>query len=202
MRILLASSEVHPYSKTGGLADMVGALGKSLARAGHRVGLVTPLYAGVRERFPQVKKLKFALNLMLGAQSVQGEIWTLEPVPGLTIYFVDQPDFYQRESLYQQHGADYPDNAERFIFLSKTVLELSRRLTWNPEIVHVHDWQVGIVPLLIEHERTREGWGKAPRSMLTIHNLAYQGLFPASQFALTNLPWDYFNVEDAEFYNG
>jgi starch synthase len=201
MRILLASSEVHPYSKTGGLADMVGALGKSLARAGHQVGLVTPLYAGVRERFPQVKKFKFALNLLLGAGSVQGEIWTLEPVPGLTIYFVDQPDFYQRHSLYQQHGADYPDNAERFIFLSKAVLELSRRLTWNPEIVHVHDWQVGIVPLLIEHEKTREGWGNAPRSMLTIHNLAYQGLFPASQFALTNLPWDYFNADDAEFYN-
>ena len=76
MRILLASSEVHPYSKTGGLADMVGALAKTLARAGHRVGVVTPLYAGIRERFPGLKQLDLPLELPLGAQTVRGEIWT------------------------------------------------------------------------------------------------------------------------------
>ncbi len=200
MKILLASSEVHPFSKTGGLADMVGALAKHLARAGHRVGLVTPLYAGVRERFPEIKRLALDLDLPLGLNRVQGEVWMLEPAKGLTIYFIDQPDFYQRPSLYQQNGADYPDNAERFLFLSKAVVFLARHLTWKPEIVHVHDWQVGIVPLLIHHERVAAGWLKAPRLCMTIHNLAYQGLFPLAQFALTNLPWEYFNPEAVEFY--
>src|SRR5208282_3248954 len=112
MRILLASSEVHPYSKTGGLADMAGALAKALAKAGHRVGLVTPLYLGVRERFGGLKPLPLPLDLPLGLARFRGEVWTLEPQPGLTVYFIDQPEFYQRASLYHAHGFDYPDNAE------------------------------------------------------------------------------------------
>src|SRR3954447_9343325 len=139
MKILLASSEVHPYSKTGGLADMVGALAKSLARAGHQVGLVTPLYLGIRERFPELKPVEMPLDVPLGTRRVRGEIWALEPMPGLTIYFVDQPEFYQRSTLYQKYGVDYPDNAERFIFFSKTVAHLAFHLPWKPELVHVHD---------------------------------------------------------------
>src|ERR1044071_5939568 len=115
MKILLASSEVHPYSKTGGLADMVGALAKSLAREGNRVGLVTPLYSGVRESAADLKPFDLPLDLPLGSRWVQGKIWILEPSAGLTIYFIDQPDLYPRPSLYQQgDGTDYTDNAERF----------------------------------------------------------------------------------------
>lgn len=112
MNLLLASSEVHPYSKTGGLADMVGALGRALAQAGHCVGIVTPLYSGTRERFPQLKPATdLPLDLPLGLKRVPGEVWTLEPSPRLTVYFIDQPEFYQRSGLYQQYGVDYPDNA-------------------------------------------------------------------------------------------
>ncbi len=203
MKILLASSEVHPYSKTGGLADMVGALGKHLARAGHRVGLVTPLYAGIREKFKDLKPFGKPLEVKLDWRTVPGEIWTLEPVDGLTIYFVDQPDFFQRAGLYQDLGVDFTDNAQRFLFLSKAVVHLALTLSWKPEIVHVHDWQAGVVPLLIHHERLtrRKGRGRSLRTCLTIHNLAYQGLFPSWDFPLTNLPWNYFNSEGAEFYN-
>src|SRR5581483_6641611 len=116
MKILLASSEVHPYSKTGGLADMVGALAKALARAGHEVGLITPLYLGIHERFPDLKPLDFPLDVPLGVARARGEVFTLQPAPGLTVYFIEQPEFYQRAGLYQRFGADYPDNAERFIF--------------------------------------------------------------------------------------
>src|SRR6185503_3461940 len=200
MKILLASSEVHPYSKTGGLADMVGALGKTLAREGHQVGLVTPLYSGIRERFPEIKRLDWSLSLPLGTDSVPGEIWTLDTREGLTIYFIHQPDFYFRPALYQQKdGTDYPDNAERFIFLSKAVVHLARYLPWQPELVQAHDWQVGLAPLLIRHERAA-GWGTAPRTCLTIHNLAYQGVFPAAAYPLTNLPWQYFTPKGVEFY--
>src|ERR1700674_3469018 len=90
MKILLASSEAHPYSKTGGLADMVGALARTLARLGHQVGLVTPLYSGIRERFPQLKRLDLPLDLALGSQRIPGEVWSLEPSDRLTIYFIDQ----------------------------------------------------------------------------------------------------------------
>jgi starch synthase len=200
MKILLASSEVHPYSKTGGLGDMVGALGKALARAGHQVALVTPLYAGICGDFPDVKRVNWQLDLPLGSRRVQGEVWTLEPYERLTIYLIGQPGFYLRPALYQRDGTDYPDNAERFIFFSKAVIQLARLLPWKPEIIHLHDWQAGLVPLLIQHEQRTAGWGSAPRTCMTIHNLAYQGVFPSSQYPLTNLPWEYFNPSGVEFY--
>jgi len=200
MKILFASSEVFPYSKTGGLADMVGALGRALAEAGHRVGIVTPSYRGIRERFPEAKKLDWWLELPMANRYVQGEVWTLEPEPGLTIYFIHQPEYYDRSDLYSNGGADYADNAERFIFFCKAAVHLARYLPWQPELIHAHDWQVGCVPMLVQHQ-SKLGWGNAPATCLTIHNLAYQGVFPAAQFGMTNLPLEYFNPEGAEFYN-
>ena len=199
MNVLLASSEVYPYSKTGGLADMVGALAKALARAGHRVGVISPLYLGIRERLSQLKRLDLLLDLPLGVHHVRGEVWTLDAAPGLTFYFVDQPGFYQRAGLYQRDGVDYPDNAERFIFLAKTVGDLASRLDWKPDVVHLNDWQVSLAALYVKSQG-RAGQGGGPRTCMTIHNLAYQGVFPPSQFVLTNLPWDYFVPDGVEFY--
>jgi starch synthase len=200
MNILLASAEVHPYSKTGGLADMVAALGKFLAQAGHRVGLVTPLYRGIRGRFPELRPFKLPLALPLGAQTVSARLWTLAPVPGLTVYFVDQPGFFDRAGLYAENKAEYPDNADRFIFLAKCVAHLARHLDWRPELVHVHDWHVALVPLLIRHQGWHDAWANPPKTCLTIHNLAYQGIYPAAQYGLTNLPWYYYHPDGAEYY--
>ena len=200
MKVLLASSEVHPYSKTGGLADMVGALAKSLANAGLQVGLVTPLYKGILENFPDIHRLDKGIDLPLDTRRVQAVILKREWKPGLTVYFVHQPDLFHRAELYQEKGVDYPDNAERFIFFSKAVVHLARCLPCQPELVHVHDWQTGLVPLLIRHQRERAGWLPAPRTCLTIHNLAYQGVFPARSYQATNLPLDYFQPEGVEFY--
>ena len=201
MKILLASSEVHPYSKTGGLADMAGALAKALAHAGHQVGVVTPLYRGIQERFPAIQKMDWRMDLPLGSDRVQAEVWTLQPGPRFTIYFIHHPQFFQRAGgLYSENGVDYPDNAARFIFFSKAVLHLARYLPWHPEVVHANDWQTALLPLLMLHQKMQEGWINIPRTCLTIHNLAYQGVFPAPQFALTNLPPDYFNINAAEFY--
>ena len=200
MKILLASSEVYPYSKTGGLADMVGSLAKTLARSGHEVGIVTPLYAGIHERFSKLRLVGLPLDLPLANKRVHGEVWELEHEDGFTVYFVDQPVFYQRAGLYGTDSADYPDNAERFIFLSKAVAHLSLHLDWKPEVLHAHDWQTGFAALLIQHHRKLTGQGSLPRVCTTLHNLAYQGVFPAAQYALTNLPWDYFNPGAVEFY--
>src|SRR5690606_27022762 len=117
MKILLASSEVFPYSKTGGLADMVGALGKALAQAGHEVGIVTPLYRGVRQKAGELLPAVDPVHVALGTETVSGKIWKLQPQAGLTIFFVDQPDYYDRPALYGEAGVDYPDNAARFVFL-------------------------------------------------------------------------------------
>src|SRR5262249_37186565 len=100
---------------------MVGALGKTLARAGHQSGLVTPLYEGIRERFSHLKSSDVSINLALGAGRISAKLWSLEGPAGLTVYFVDAPVFYERAGLYQTQGLDYPDNAERFIFFSKAI---------------------------------------------------------------------------------
>lgn len=200
MRILLASSEVYPYSKTGGLADMTGALGKALARAGHQVGIVKPLFRGVKERFPEIRHVDWRFDLPLGGKHVNAELWQLDPAPGLTVYFIRQPLYFDRAGIYNENGADYADNGERFVFFSKCIVHLAKYLPWRPHIVHVNDWQTGLVPLFIRHERERAGWGNAPRTCLTIHNLAYQGLFPGTAYALTNLPWDYFNADCCEAF--
>lgn len=179
---------------------MVGALAKALGRAGHQVGLVTPLYQGVRERFPPIELLDWQLDLAFGSRRIQGRICSLQAGENLTVYFVDRPEFYFRDDLYQKGGIDHPDNGERFIFFSKAVAHLARFLPWQPELVHVHDWQAAFVPILIQHEKLAAGWGNAPPTCLTIHNLAYQGIFPAAEYVLTNLPWDYFNPNGVEFY--
>ena len=200
MKILLASSEVHPFSKTGGLADMVGALGKALAHAGHEARIVTPLYRGLREKFPAMRREDWQFNLPFGAKWEQGNLWSLEIEKRLTVYFVEHPGFFDRPGIYLENNISYADNAARFIFLSKCVANLARYSSWRPDVVHVHDWQVALVPALMLHQKRAEGWGNPPPTCLTIHNLAYQGTFPASAFALTNLPADFFTADGAEFY--
>ncbi len=200
MNVLLASSEVHPFSKTGGLADMVGALGKALARAGHEARIVTPLYRGIRERFPQMRRADWHFDLPLGNRHVQATLWSLEMEKGLMVYFIEQPVFFDRASLYHENDISYADNAERFIFLSKCTVHLARYLPWRPDLVHVHDWQCALVPALLLQQQRGEGWGNPSPTCLTIHNLAYQGVFPPGAFELTNLPLEFFTIEGAEFY--
>ncbi len=201
MKILLASSEMHPFSKTGGLADMTGALSKALAEAGHQVGIVTPLYRGIFQRFPQIQRVDWRFDLPLGGKWVNAELWQLPSARNLTVYFIHQPDYFDRPGVYNENGVDYWDNGERFIFFSKCVAHLACYLPWQPEMVHVHDWQTALVPLLLREEwKRRGGEGNPPRTCLTIHNLAYQGVFPAAAFALTNLPAADFNADCCEAY--
>ena len=202
MKILFASSEVEPYSKSGGLADMAGALAKFMGRRGHEVGVVTPLYRGIRARFPSVEPMDWNLDLPMGEERVQAKVCARHLAGGQTIYLIDCPPFYDRAELYGERGADYPDNAERFIFFSKCVVNLARYLPWQPEVLHVHDWQAGLVAALVADEKSRGGWAAAPPVCLTIHNLAYQGIFPAAKFALTNLPAGFFQPGGMEFYGG
>jgi len=175
MKILHASSEVFPYSKTGGLADATAALARAQAAAGHPVTLVTPLYRGIRDTFPGLEPL--------GQAEPPAKVWRLDPEPNLTVLFIDEPEWFDRDGLY-----GHADDAERFIFFSKCVVRLAKHV----EIVHAHDWQSGLVMPLLANEPV----GK----IFTIHNAAYQGRFPADKFALTGLPDAYFDSRQLEFH--
>jgi starch synthase len=146
-----------------------------------------------------MKRVDWQFDLPLGAARELGGLWALEVEKGFTVCFVEHPGFYDRRGLYHEHDASYTDNAERFIFFSKCVANLARYSVWQADFIHVHDWQAAWVPALIQHQR-QEGWGSAPPTGLTIHNLAYQGIFPPDKFALTNLPGEFFLQESAEFH--
>lgn len=197
MHVLHAASELLPYSKTGGLADMVSALTRALARAGNSVEVVTPLYRGIRERFPAIRRAGWRFDLRMGDSLVAGEFWRVDPEPRLTLWFVDQPGFFDRAGLYNEHQVDYPDNAARFAFLSKAAFLLARHLPERLDLIQCHDWQTGLLPILIHHARVTAGWESAPRTLFTIHNLAYQGWFPSGQWALSNLPDSWLHLDSA-----
>ncbi len=199
MNILLASSEVHPYSKTGGLADMVGSLGRALVHSGHEVRIITPLYRGIREKFPQLRPEDWYLNLPMGKRWVQGGLWSVHEENGPKIYFVEQPEFYDRAGIYHEKNISYDDNDQRYIYFSKAVVHLARYLHWRPDVVHLHDWQVGLVPAMLQQMR-REGWGNPTPTCMTIHNLAYQGVFPPESFELTGLSRDFFTTDGMEYF--
>jgi starch synthase len=200
MRILLASSEVYPYSKTGGLGDAVGALGKALAAAGHRVGIITPLYRGIREQLIGLRRVDWEFDIPLGSKRIGADLLALDVSDRLTIYFIDKPIYFDRAGIYNENGADYSDNAERFIFLSKCVAHLAHHLPLMPEVLHLHDWPVGMAALMVQHEAKTSLWENRPRICFTIHNLAYQGVFPADTFSLLNLPLGWHNPDTTEFY--
>lgn len=206
MRVLLASSELHPYSKTGGLADMVAALAKYLAKAGHEVSVFTPLHRCVRESpaAAELGAVEAGVEIPLGGRLVSAKVRVLRPQRRLTVYFLEQDEFYDRDGLYDQrlpHGrVGYADNFLRFVFFSRAVVQLIRDLDLRPHIVHAHDWQTGMVPLLLRHRGWYEAWGAVPKSVLTIHNLAFSGRAAGREYPLTGLPAYYFHPDGCEYY--
>ncbi len=199
MKVLLASSEVYPFSKTGGLADMVGALARALVKAGHEAVIVTPLYRGIRERFPAMRRADWKFDLPLGRRHVQGGLWELKRAGEAKTFFIEHAGYFDRAGIYLEGNIGYSDNAERYIFFSKCVAHLARYLSWRADVVHVHDWQAALAPALIL-QQIQEGWGNPPATVLTIHNLAYQGIFPEEAFALTNLPGEFYTAEALEYF--
>lgn len=205
MRIVLASSEAVPYSKTGGLADVSSALAKALAAKGHNVTLVVPHY-------PQLQKSNGTrplastgqpLSIWLGGRVVTANVlWSTLPGSDVTVLFIDQPEFFDRPSLYGDASGDFQDNCARFCFFSRAVMEACRTLVLRPDIVHANDWQTGLIPALLDAEyRSLPGF-ESTSSVFTIHNLAYQGQFWHWDFSLTGLDWRYFNSEQMEHWGG
>jgi starch synthase len=207
VRIVLATSEAVPFAKTGGLADVCGALPLELARLGHQVTVIMPAYRGVRQGGHALEPTGVQLLIPIGRKTVAGRLLlghlpTSQPgeTADVPVYFVEQDDYYDREGLYQERGEDYRDNCERFVFFSRAVLEAIRLLELGADVVHCNDWQTGLVPALLQLEyRALPGFENLV-SLLTVHNLAYQGTFWHWDMLLTGLDWKYFNWHQMEFF--
>ncbi len=197
MRITFAASECVPFAKTGGLADVVGALPRALAALGHEVSVYLPRYRQTKLVNPKTlipsitipydDKYRFCSLLDGGSKD------------GVKFYFIEYPYFYDRDGLYQTPAGDYSDNAERFAMYSRAVLEASKQLG-VPDVFHCHDWQSALVPVLL-----RTHYGEDPLlnhipTVFTIHNMGYQGVFSSETLPLLTLPWDLFTMDKMEFF--
>ena len=195
MRIIFAASELTPLAQTGGLGDALEALPFTLGARGHEVSVCLPCYRGLREDAAlEVRSTGVHLQIPMRDRRIPAEILQATAANGVQLFLIRHDDSFDRTELYGNEGRAYDDNAERFIFFSKAVVELTRRISPPPEIVHVHDWQSALIPVLINDRRLPF------RSVLTIHNLAYQGNFWAPDFGLLNLPGEYFTGRGVEFY--
>jgi len=200
MNILFATPEIAPLAKTGGLADVSAALPKSLASAGHQIGLVMPFYQEARDRVQDARETGMVLRIPVGNREVEAHIYRAaldgSQVP---IHFVANDEFYGRPGLFQDgYGNDFLDNSQRFIFFSRAVCELACHLDPIPDVIHCNDWQTGLVPVYL---RTLyyDALSKVG-SLLTIHNIAYQGLFWQWDMELTGLDWGLYNWQQLESY--
>ncbi|MBI5766796.1 MAG: glycogen synthase GlgA [Verrucomicrobia bacterium] len=202
MKIVHATSELFPYIKTGGLADAVGALSAALADNGHEVSVFVPGYRAVLEHKDAAgAERRLRLKIEMGDQFQSGDVRVFSPRKNLKIYLICREEFYDRRAPYGNGERDYEDNAGRFIFFCKGVVETLRLDDIQADIVHSHDWQAALLPLLLREAERRHGVTLALKTMFTIHNIAYQGVFPSRVFGLTNLPGDLFQIDGIEYYS-
>jgi len=194
MTILFAASEMDPLARTGGLGDVVEALPAALAARGHEVSVVLPCYRGLAETAAGARSTGVRIPVQIGSKQLDAEILECTAPNGVQVFLVRRDEYFDRSSLYGPEGRAYDDNAERFIFFSRAVMELTRRILPPPQIVHVNDWQTALIPVLIKERRLPF------KTVLTIHNFAFQGSFWAFDFGLTKLPSEYFGPKGIEYY--
>lgn len=202
LNILIAASEVVPFAKTGGLADVAGALPKALQKLGHNVIVVMPRYYSIDKS--ELELLEGPLGVPMGPM---GELWagiyegTL-PNSEVPIYFIDYEAFYGRKGLYEEDGFSYGDNDNRFLFLSKASMQLCKKIGFKPDIIHANDWHTAAMPLL---RNTRFAWDETfadTATVLTIHNMQHQGYFFKGGIDVMEVGWEHFNPDELEIHDG
>lgn len=198
MKILMVSGEAAPFSKTGGLADVLKALPEALAKRGHEVCVLTPYYRETKSKGFDIKH-ELTVEVWLGGTKYETKIFGTK-YKGASYMFVENDRFYDRDYLYSTPDGDYPDNAERFGFLSKTAMELAKSLG-GVDILHAHDWQAALVPIYKKVLYKDSPFLQDTRCAQTIHNIGYQGVFGANILPALDLPYDeVFHMEALEFY--
>ncbi len=200
MKVLIASSEIYPFTPAGALSEAVGGLAKALARQGTEVALILPLYAIIdTERFG-VERTSHQFLVPISDRDEPAEIWKgMLPGSDIPVYFVGS-HYFERDSLYGTGTGDYPDNSERFVFFSRAVAEMAENIV-RPDIIHCNDWQTALVPVYLKEAYVPYGRLRAVKTVLTIHNIAYQGKFWMYDLHILNLGWSIFSPDKLEFYN-
>ncbi|MCK5914510.1 MAG: glycogen synthase GlgA [Deltaproteobacteria bacterium] len=204
MNILFAVSEATPFAKTGGLADVAGALPAALAEQGDKVYLFLPFYREIRMKYPEFEK-RAEFSIPIGDQLMTGTIVSLksEPKthhPNLNILFIAQDELFDRPTLYGPEGKEYKDNGLRFTFFCRAVLEAVNILELDIDIFHAHDWQTGLIPVYLK-TLYKNLPGYQGGSLFTIHNLGYQGIQDKALMPLTGIGWEEFNFKRLEFFD-
>lgn len=205
MRILMMSSEISPFAKTGGLADVVGALPQALAQRGHDVRLIMPLYQSVDRFRHRLLPLSRRLYADWGNERINAELMRCSFPCEMNIptYFLQQHMLFGRKGLYGENHRDYPDNDRRFAFFNLAALYAIKALDWCPDVIHLNDWQTGLVPLLLRYHPyiANDPFYQNIKTVFTIHNLAYQGLVHRDLVSRMQLPWSVFTHNGLEFYD-
>jgi len=198
MKITFVASEGVPFSKTGGLADVVGALPKALAAIGHEVDVLLPRYRMTKQgkAMPQFQSITLPLSSGFRFASIQDA----GVAAGVHTYLVDCPEFFDREGLYQLKGEDYADNATRFAAFSLACLEFMKRSATAPDVIHCHDWQSALVPIYLRNLYHGDVFFQNTPVLFTIHNIGYQGLFSPHILPAISLNAGLFTMETLEFY--
>ncbi|MBU2647436.1 glycogen synthase GlgA [bacterium] len=202
MNILIASSEAVPFIKTGGLGDIVGTLTQQLAARNHHVKLILPLYSTIdRSQFQMVEKISI-MKVQMGTVSMSCRVWQLTTDAAYEVYFIEYNEYFARSSVYGDNNAAYADNGKRFSFFSKAVLELAIQLEFRPDIVHVNDWQTAILCYYLKTWKWEKDFFNKTASVLTIHNLGYQGQTDLSFSSFMGLNWMQMRSEEFESMGG
>jgi starch synthase len=199
MKILFAASEVAPFAKTGGLADVAGSLPLAIASLGHEVRVVMPYYRQAAMYASNLKQVA-TFPVPLGTWEERCDVLEGRMGRDIVVYFIKKDIYYDRPELYRTARTDYPDNAERFIFFSRAVPELCRALDYSPDIIHGNDWQTALIPLYLKTLYRGSAPLQRTRTVFTVHNLGYQGIFWHWDMRLTGLGWDVFTPEGIEFW--
>lgn len=195
MKILMAASELAPLARTGGLGDVLEAFPAELQKRNHEVSIVLPLYRSIREnKALKIKSTGVEMTIQVGSKRLEAEILECTAPNGVQVFLVRRDEYFDRTGFYGADGRVYEDNAERFIYFCKAVVELARRVAPAFDILHVHDWQAGLVPAFVKERELPF------KTVFTIHNIAYQGSFWGVDFGLTNLPGHYFSPRGVEFH--
>ncbi|HEX6974328.1 MAG TPA: glycogen synthase GlgA [Vicinamibacterales bacterium] len=192
----MVASEAHPFAKTGGLAEVVGALPLALARLGHSVTLVLPRYRGTDVAGGVAREV----TLDFGVRTKTVTLISKPLAERVTAVLVDAPDLFDRAGLYGEDGLDYDDNAWRFAVLSLAAIEHARQSNERPSIIHAHDWQAGMLPVFQKMVYSEDRFVGGVPVVFTIHNLAFQGVFPASTLPGLGLGWDLLDVRALEYW--
>ncbi len=201
MNIVFASSEVAPLAKTGGLADVCGALPAELKRMGHDVCVFMPAYRQTKKYADDLESTDITFDIPIGGKIVSGRLLkTFLPDGATPVYLVQNDHYFDREELYRENGEDYSDNCERFVFFCRAVLEAIRSLQLDVDVINANDWQTGLIPAYLKTEYAEAKGYEQIASVLTIHNIEYQGVFWHWDMQVTGLDWKYFNHEQMEYY--